>query len=1342
MKKVFSSFAFAFSIICAFAQSPPQGINYQAVARNTSGGAIISAPLNVRFTIHAGSASGGIDYQETHSVTTNVYGLFTAVIGGGASTGAGGAFNTINWGAGTKFLEVEVDDGSGYVSMGASQMMSVPYALYSQYSTNGPTGATGPTSTVPGPTGPTGPTGAGTTGATGATGPSGVDGVTGPTGPTGAGIAGATGATGATGTAGATGANGATGPTGATGSTGPVGDQYATTSATSMAITMTPHTFTVSTGLAYSVGQTVIIANSPGFQMVGDITSYNPGTGVMSVNVTSVSGSGSFSSWSVNLNGAPGPAGPTGATGVAGSTGSTGSAGPTGPTGSAGSAGATGATGPAGVAGSTGSAGSAGPTGPTGSAGSAGATGATGPTGTAGSTGTAGATGPAGATGTTGATGSAGSTGATGPIGPTGAPGSAGATGATGSAGGVGPTGPTGPNWTLSTLTFNAAGTLTLNGTAGSGGPITTGNAVWNTIGNSGTSPSTNFIGTTDAADFVLRANNTERMRISASNGSIGIGTALPSASAMLDVSSTTKGILVPRMTTAQRLAIGAAATGLLVYDNSLNQFFYYNGASWVAIGSGSGTVTSVATGIGLVGGPITTAGTISLANTSVTAGTYGTPTSVPQITVDAQGRLTSAGNIPISGIMPSGTNGQTLYYGSGAWNASSNLFHDGVNVGIGTTTPGIIGGSTKYLTVSSGTGSPGSSDATSLELHGGGASPSSVQAKIDFIARATDGNNYNTGRIEMTNTPGSTLQGQMHFYTKNAGSITERMKIDENGVVSVATLGGTGGIVVANPGGTLSTVTGTPVTGSGTANYIPKWNASGTGLTATSAIFDSGTGVGIGTNAPTQTLQVVNTAASPAVSIVGNSTSTMFLLFGTTGFNNKGAVKYDNGTNNMELWTNNSTRMTIDGNGHFGLNGPPDATHTILEYNGGGNPGIGLDNSGVTIGDVYTGSLGNYFYTDYEGAGNFQFINGKVGIGTTAPVNLLDVTAGVAIGAAYAGVTGAPANGLIVQGNVGIGTNGPSDNLHIFKNINSSTGITIQNTNTGSSSSERISFDNEDGSVAGIQMNDIASTTPGAMTFFNNRPSGNIRLNTGGNTKMYIGNNGFVGIGNNFISPAGVLHVKGADWSVSPVIFEATPTSAGATTRYNAGTRIFDVIGSTGSGASMGAGYYGIYDATSSAYRFTIAPSGNIGIGVNSAAYLLELVSNSAGKPGSTTWTVTSDERLKNIHGAYTKGLNEILALQPITYNYKNVGDRQFPDDVLSQEFAGFSAQEVQKVFPEAVKTGADGYLNFDIHPILIAYVNAIKEQQKQIEELKKKMEEQQKQIDKLLNVSGSEEK
>ncbi|HTF05182.1 MAG TPA: hypothetical protein VK826_14235, partial [Bacteroidia bacterium] len=83
---------------------------------------------------------------------------------------------------------------------------------------------------------------------------------------------------------------------------------------------------------------------------------------------------------------------------------------------------------------------------------------------------------------------------------------------------------------------------------------------------------------------------------ISAEAQNVGInGTgAAPAASAMLDVASTTTGILIPRMTSAQRGAIVAPATGLKVYDTTTGTFWWYNGAVWVEqLGSNNGWTLS-----------------------------------------------------------------------------------------------------------------------------------------------------------------------------------------------------------------------------------------------------------------------------------------------------------------------------------------------------------------------------------------------------------------------------------------------------------------------------------------------------------------------------------------------------------------------------------------------------------------------------------------------------------------------------------------------------------------------------------------------------------------------------
>ncbi len=84
-----------------------------------------------------------------------------------------------------------------------------------------------------------------------------------------------------------------------------------------------------------------------------------------------------------------------------------------------------------------------------------------------------------------------------------------------------------GPSWTLTAPTYNANGTITINGTAGSGGPVTSTTAAWLTTGNTGTTVGTNFLGTTDNISLAVKTNNTEKMRIT-NTGFVGIGTSTP----------------------------------------------------------------------------------------------------------------------------------------------------------------------------------------------------------------------------------------------------------------------------------------------------------------------------------------------------------------------------------------------------------------------------------------------------------------------------------------------------------------------------------------------------------------------------------------------------------------------------------------------------------------------------------------------------------------------------------------------------------------------------------------------------------------------------------------------
>jgi len=190
--------------------------------------------------------------------------------------------------------------------------------------------------------------------------------------------------------------------------------------------------------------------------------------------------------------------------------------------------------------------------------------------------------------------------------------------------------------------------------------------------------------------------------------------------SAMLDVSSTAKGILIPRMTSAQRTSITSPATGLMVYDTDFNQFWYWDGTAWVAaigpIGPTGGTGQTGATGatgaMGPTGGTGQTGATGATGAMGPTGGTGQTgatgatgamgPTGGTGQTgstgaTGAMGPTGGTGQTGATGVtgatgatgpLVAGTFGQTLRYDGTSWVANSILYNNGTNVGVNTTSP------------------------------------------------------------------------------------------------------------------------------------------------------------------------------------------------------------------------------------------------------------------------------------------------------------------------------------------------------------------------------------------------------------------------------------------------------------------------------------------------------------------------------------------------------------------------------------------------------------------------------------------------------------------------------
>ena len=113
-----------------FAQVP-QKMSYQAVVRNSSNALIISTPIGIKISVIQGNVNGAATYSETQFQNTNLNGLVSLEIGTG--TPIIGTFSNINWANGPYFIKSEIDpNGStNYSVQGTTELISVPYALYS-----------------------------------------------------------------------------------------------------------------------------------------------------------------------------------------------------------------------------------------------------------------------------------------------------------------------------------------------------------------------------------------------------------------------------------------------------------------------------------------------------------------------------------------------------------------------------------------------------------------------------------------------------------------------------------------------------------------------------------------------------------------------------------------------------------------------------------------------------------------------------------------------------------------------------------------------------------------------------------------------------------------------------------------------------------------------------------------------------------------------------------------------------------------------------------------------------------------------------------------------------------
>lgn len=165
-----------------------------------------------------------------------------------------------------------------------------------------------------------------------------------------------------------------------------------------------------------------------------------------------------------------------------------------------------------------------------------------------------------------------------------------------------------------------------------------------------------------------------------------------------------------------------------------------------------------------------------------------------------------------------------------------------------------------------------------------------------------------------------------------------------------------------------------------------------------------------------------------------------------------------------------------------------------------------------------------------------------------------------------------------------------------------------------------------------------------------------------------------------------------------------------------------------SGGGYDSAMAFYTSLGATATE-RMRINSSGNVGIGTSTPTYKLQLSTDSAAKPSTNTWTIASDERIKNVTGEYTKGLDAVCALRPITYEYNGAAGFE----VDGKKNISIIAQEAIQHFPECVgtfnaklnetdETETELY-NWNGHALTFALVNAIKELKAELDTVKSEL-------------------
>jgi len=442
------------------------------------------------------------------------------------------------------------------------------------------------------------------------------------------------------------------------------------------------------------------------------------------------------------------------------------------------------------------------------------------------------------------------------------------------------------------------------------------------------------------------------------------------------------------------------------ITDWQVGDWAVFNGTVWQKVDNSEITyVSNVATGTGLTGGPITSTGTISIANTAVTAASYGAADTVGTFTVNAQGQLTAAANAAIainvgavSGAVPNTVNvlAGTGLSGGGALTANVTLSNAGVlsfNTRVGDVTLSNTDVTTALgYTPGTGNGTVTSVTGTTPISSSGGATPnisiSLANTTTDGYLSSTDWNTFNGKQTAYTNlsTIGGLVNSAGWLYNNGTGtfSYSTPTAADVGAVPTARTLSinGTSYDLTANRTWSVGTVTSVAALTLGT-----------TGTDLSSTVADSTTTPVITLNVPTASATNRGVLSSADWTTFNNkgtgngSVTSVDVLGGTTGLTTSGGPITTSGnitiagTLNVSSGGTGVTSLTanavIIGNGTGAVTTvAPGALNNALISNGTNWVSTALPASGVTITDDTSSNATRYVTLTANTSGTITTVN------------------------------------------------------------------------------------------------------------------------------------------------------------------------------------------------------------------------------------------------------------------------------------------------------------------------------------------------------------------------------